>query len=287
MEGMKSSGVDLRHEHGPFDIIGDVHGCITELQQLLTEMDYVIKDTGDGNCSVKPPVGRRAVFLGDLVDRGPDVVAVLKLVMGMVDTGNALCVAGNHDMRILRRIREGSVLTSHGSPDWSMLQMTEAPEGFMEEVGRFMEGLASHYILDDGKLVVAHAGIREALQGQDSPETRAIAVCGEITGETDEYGLPVRYDWAADYRGKAMVVYGHTPYSQVQKLNNTINLDTGCVFGGKLTAFRYPEGDFVEVKALKMYCPPAKPFLPEHAGVINVTARRRHFLNDGVRRSDV
>jgi len=286
MEGMKSSKIDLRHNHGPFDIIGDVHGCISELKQLLTEMDYCLKDTGDGNYTVEHPGGRRAIFLGDLVDRGPDIVAVLKLVMGMVNTGRALCVAGNHDMRILRKIREGTVLTSHGSPDWSMLQITEAPAGFREEVRGFLEGLPGHYVLDDGKLVVAHAGIREALQGQDSPETRAIAVCGEITGKTDEYGLPVRYDWAADYHGQATVVYGHTPYAQVQRLNNTINLDTGCVFGGKLTAFRYPEGDFVEVKALKMYCPPAKPFLPEHAGVSNVTAWPRPFLNDGVRRPD-
>lgn len=258
---------NLKHEHGPFDIIGDVHGCFAELKELLVIMGYIVEETAgpDGkNYRARHPGGRRAVFLGDLVDRGPNMVDALKLVMNMVKSGNALCVCGNHELRVLKKIQEGNVLTSHGDPDWSMGQLTRQSAGFLSEVQRFMEGLVSHYVLDDGKLVVAHAGIKEALQGIESEEVRTLAIYGELTSETDEYGLPVRYEWAADYRGMAIVVYGHTPQSEVQKVNNAINIDTGCVFGGKLTAFRYPEGVFMEVSAPKIYCPPAKPFLPHH-----------------------
>ena len=105
----------------------------------------------------------------------------------------------------------------------------------------FFDGLISHYVLDDGKLVVAHAGMKASLQGRASQQVRAFALYGETTGETDAYGLPVRYNWAAEYRGQALVVYGHTPVPEAEWLNRTINIDTGCVFGGKLTALRYPE----------------------------------------------
>ncbi len=113
----------------------------------------------------------------------------------------------------------------------------------------FVDGLISHLVLDDGNLVVAHAGMNEKLQGRASGRVRSFALFGETTGETDEFGLPVRYNWASDYRGKAMVVYGHTPVPEAEWLNNTICLDTGCVFGGKLTALRYPEKELVSVPA--------------------------------------
>lgn len=259
--------IDLRHEHGPFNIIGDVHGCFSELVQLLADMGYVFEE----RCGAKGvefraahPDGRKAVFLGDLVDRGPDIVNVLKLVMGMVRAGNALCVCGNHDMRVLRKIQTGNVKTSHGGPDRSLIELIREGNGFLAEVQEFMEGLVSHYVLDAGRLVVAHAGIKEALQGRESAQARECAVYGENTGEIDEHGLPVRYAWAADYQGKALVIYGHTPQAQVQRDNNAINIDTGCVFGGKLTAYHYPEGKFSQVQAAKIYCPPAKPFLEKH-----------------------
>lgn len=266
LEGQPHS-TNLKHEHGPFDIIGDIHGCFDELKQLLVTMGYIIEEAdGPGGKDYRGthPGGRRAVFLGDLVDRGPNMVGVLKLVMNMIESGSALCVCGNHDLRVLKKIQERNILTSHGEPDWSMGQLTKQGDGFLAEVQQFMEGLVSHYVLDDGKLVVAHAGIKEALQGTESDETRKFAIYGELTSETDEYGLPVRYEWAADYRGQAIVVFGHTPQAEVRKVNNTINIDTGCVFGGKLTAFRYPEGVFMDVPAPKIYCPPAKPFLPHH-----------------------
>jgi protein phosphatase len=202
------------------------------------------------------------LFLGDLVDRGPGIIEVLKLVMSMVKSGSALCVPGNHDIKLLKKLKGGNVQITHGL-DRTLEQLENEPLEFIEEVKVFIDGLVSHYVFDSGKLVVAHAGMKEELQGRGSGKVREFALYGETTGETDEYGLPVRYDWASDYRGKATVVYGHTPQAEILKTNNTINIDTGCVFGGKLTAYRYPEREFVEVRALKTYYEPAKPFLNE------------------------
>ena len=120
----------------------------------------------------------------------------------------------------------------------------------------------SHYVLDGGKLVVAHAGLREEMHGRGSPAVREFCLYGETTGETDEFGLPVRYNWASEYRGKAMVVYGHTPVPEAEWLNNTVNIDTGAVFGGKLTVLRYPEREFVSVAAATEYATPIRPFAP-------------------------
>jgi polynucleotide kinase-phosphatase len=100
------------------------------------------------------------------------------------------------------------------------------------------------------------------MHGRGSGRVREFALYGETTGETDEFGLPVRYNWAADYRGSATVVYGHTPVPEPEWLNRTINVDTGCVFGGGLTALRYPERELVSVPARRTYCEPSRPFLP-------------------------
>ena len=97
------------------------------------------------------------------------------------------------------------------------------------------------------------------MQGRTSGRVREFALYGETTGETDEFGLPVRLNWAAEYRGRAMVVYGHTPVPEPEWLNHTVNIDTGCVFGGKLTALRYPERELVSVPARRVYCEPVRP----------------------------
>lgn len=253
---------DLKHEHGPFDIVGDVHGCYDELCTLLTRLGYSISE--EGSFHAAHPDGRKVVFVGDLVDRGPKVVACLKLAMNMVASGSAFCVPGNHDIKLLRKLRGKDVKLTHGLAE-SVAQLEgETPE-FRKAVGDFLDDLVSHYVLDDGNLVVAHAGMKEEMQGRGSGKVREFALFGETTGETDEFGLPVRYNWAADYRGRAMVVYGHTPVAEPEWLNRTINIDTGCVFGGKLTALRYPEKEIVSVPAERTYYEPAKPFLAEPA----------------------
>jgi protein phosphatase len=248
-----------RSEHGPFDIIGDVHGCFDELQELMTTIGYSLEKNGDGY-RVGVPENRKAIFLGDLVDRGPKIPDVLRLVMNMVKDGQALCVPGNHDMKLLQKLRGKEVKMAHGLADSVAQLEAESPE-FKSKVAEFLDSLISHYVLDDGKLVVAHAGMKEEMQGRGSGAIRSFALFGETTGETDEFGLPVRYNWAADYRGKASVVYGHTPIAEPQWLNRTVNIDTGCVFGGKLTALRYPEKEFVSVSAHKTYYEPAKPLV--------------------------
>jgi len=246
---------DKREETGPFDIFGDIHGCYNELCSLLFQMGYTIDKE---NCTATPPAGRKAVFLGDLCDRGPKNVEVLLLVISMVEAGNALCVPGNHDVKLLKYLRTGKATLTHGL-DITVEQLEAQSEEFRDKVAAFIDGLISHYVLDDGKLVVAHAGLKERFQGRGSGRVRQFCLYGETTGETDEFGLPVRLNWAEEYRGKALVVYGHTPSIQVQSLNNTVCVDTGCVFGGKLTACRYPEGETVQVPAKQQYYEPAKP----------------------------
>ena len=250
-----------KSEHGPFDIIGDVHGCFDELVELLGQLGYSVV-SNEGGYSVSSTHGRKLVFVGDLVDRGPGTVQVLRLVSGLVQSGQAFCVPGNHDMKLVRALRGRDVKRTHGLAE-TMEQLSHEPESFSIEVAKFLDGLVSHLVFDDGKLVVAHAGLKESMHGRGSGSVREFALYGETTGETDEFGLPVRYNWAADYRGKALVVYGHTPVPEPLFLNNTVNIDTGCVFGGSLTALRYPEREIVSVKTHQTYYEPARPFLPE------------------------
>jgi polynucleotide kinase-phosphatase len=252
---------DLRDVHGPFDIVGDVHGCASELRTLLTELGWTIRYDGDVAVDATHPDGRQAVFVGDLVDRGPDTPGVLRLVMGMVASGNALCVSGNHEAKLVRALRGSKVTVAHGLAE-SLAQLEREPEEFRQQALAFMDGLISHYVLDDGRLVVAHAGLKEAYHGRSSGRVRAFALYGDTTGETDEYGLPVRYPWAQEYRARAMVVYGHTPVPKAEWVNNTICLDTGVVFGGELTALRYPEREVVAVPAEQEWYAPVRPLGP-------------------------
>jgi protein phosphatase len=250
---------DRRDEAGPFDVIGDVHGCHAELVELLGRLGYAV---GDDGLTAKPPAGRRAVFVGDYCDRGPDTPAVLRLAMSMAAAGDAICLPGNHDVKLARALKGADVKVAHGL-DLSLEQLAgESPE-FRDEAADFLRQLVSHVVLDEGRLVVAHAGMKEAYQGRSSARVRDFALFGETTGETDEYGLRVRADWAADYRGPAAVVYGHTTVVEPRWVNETIDIDTGCVFGGRLTALRWPERDLVSVPAARTYWEPARPVPPK------------------------
>ncbi len=243
---------------GPFDVIGDVHGCRAELAALLGRLGYQITRDTAGRPGAVPPAGRTAVFLGDLVDRGPDSPGVLRLVMGMVAAGQALAVPGNHENKLVRALSGKNVQVSHGLAE-TLSQLAGEDAEFRHQAAEFCRGLVSHLVLDSGRLVVAHAGLKEAYHGRASGRVRSFALYGDTTGETDEYGLPVRYPWAADYRGRAMVLYGHTPVPEPEWVNNTLCLDTGCVFGGRLTALRYPEREIVSVPAERVWYEPAKP----------------------------
>ncbi|MEH2423546.1 MAG: polynucleotide kinase-phosphatase [Nostoc sp.] len=276
---------NLKHEHGPFDIIGDIHGCCDELEILLQQLGYQKggetkeQKSREEELSISSislwnaptyyhPEGRKAVFLGDLVDRGTRILDTVKLVRNMVDAGTAFCIPGNHENKLLRKLRGKNVRVNHGL-EQTLAEIEALPdqvrEPFTKELQKFLDSLISHYLLDDGRLVVAHAGMKQEMQGRGSGGVREFALYGESTGEIDEFGLPVRYNWAGEYRGEAMVVYGHTPVPEAEWLNNTIDIDTGCVFGGKLTALRYPEKELVSVPAACVYCEPVKPLVQNTA----------------------
>ncbi|MDF5757933.1 polynucleotide kinase-phosphatase [Spongiactinospora sp. TRM90649] len=279
---------DRRELTGPFDVIGDVHGCRAELETLLSTLGWVIERADGRAVGASHPEGRTAVFVGDLVDRGPDTPGVLRLVMGMVAAGTALCVAGNHEQKLAAALAGRKVTVAHGL-ERSLAQLEAEPPEYTALVKSFTEGLISHYRLDGGRLVVAHAGLKEEYHGRASGRVRSFALYGDTTGETDEYGLPVRYPWAEEYRGRAMVVYGHTPIPEAVWVNNTICLDTGCVFGGSLTALRYPSRELVSVPAEQVWYEPVRPLgrgAARDPGVLaigDVTGRRYVDCRDGGR----
>lgn len=256
-----ATSTDQRHLTGPFDIIGDVHGCFSELCTLLRKLGYQVPaDVADvGGKNVVAPQGRRAIFVGDLVDRGPGSMPVLRLVMDMVEAGQALSVMGNHDDRFRRWLKGNKVGMTHGL-EGTIAEFEHEPATARAKLLNFLNALPLYLWLDKGNLVVAHAGIKEDMLGKPAEGyVRSFCLYGDTEGTRDAAGLPVRYHWAAGYRGKTTVVYGHTPLPKVGWVNNTLCLDTGCCFGGALTALRWPERDIVSVAAETEYTPRLRP----------------------------
>ena len=253
---------NMAQDHGPFDLIGDVHGCIEELLDLLTELGYEISEqeftSGGREFVAFNAEGRKAVFVGDLVDRGPGSHRVLQLAMDMVGQGTALCIMGNHENKLMRHMMGRDVKVGYGLAE-TLAQMEGEPESFHQDVLEFLQNLPHHLVLDGGRLVVAHAGILEEYQGRDSKRVREFCYYGQTTGEHDEWGIPERVEWAKDYRGRAAVVYGHTVVPEARWQHNTICLDTGAVFGGVLTALKWPERELVQVDARETYYEPTTP----------------------------
>lgn len=263
--GRQPLWTDKRGDEGPFDIIGDVHGCAAELEELLSALGYQVvwsEDRGDRIVTITPPQGRKAVFLGDLVDRGPNSPDVLRIAMSMVAAGTGYCIQGNHERKFQRWLGGKKVTVAHGLQQ-TIDQYEVADRGLKEALPAFLDDLRSHLWLDGGRLAVAHAGLKAEMIGRGSGAVREFALYGETTGEIDEFGLPVRADWAAKYRGQTSVIYGHTPVPEAQWVNNTLCIDTGCVFGGKLTALRWPERELVEIAARQVWCEPTRPLVPE------------------------
>src|SRR5262245_59235854 len=253
--------VNRREERGPLDIIGDVHGCLPELLTLLEKLGYAVAKTEQGY-DVTHPAGRKLVFVGDLCDRGPDTPGVFRLVMDLVERGAGYCVLGNHDDKLLRWLKGNAVKMAHGLA-LSAEQFEREPAEFRDRVREFITKLPSHLVLDGGKLVVAHAGLTADMHGRVSGKVRSFALYGDTTGESDEFGLPVRLNWAANYRARASVVYGHTPALNPEWVNRCICIDTGCVFGGMLTALRWPEQELVSVPADKQYAEAKRPLVAQ------------------------
>ncbi|HEV8122464.1 MAG TPA: AAA family ATPase [Candidatus Polarisedimenticolia bacterium] len=243
---------DRREERGPFDVIGDVHGCARELAALLLRLGYRRRGSGP----FVHPLGRRAVFIGDLVDRGPRCLDAASIAMGMVEAGTGLAVLGNHDLDLAERFAGQGGLPGPGT-EVTLGQLAAAPpeerRRFRRRFAAYVASRPSHLLLDAGRLAVAHAGLREEHVGRDSDAVRRFAVRGETMADLDGYGLPRRVNWALAYRGRAFVVYGHTPVREPETIGSTLNIDTGCCYGGALTAYTWPERHLVQVEASRVH----------------------------------
>ncbi|NMA35208.1 MAG: hypothetical protein GX940_11810 [Clostridiaceae bacterium] len=229
------------------DVIGDIHGCFDELAELLRKLGYEI-DEKNGLIAGSPE-GRTLVFLGDFTDRGPEPVKVLKLAMDAVKSGRARSVRGNHEEKILQKLIKGTTAKEEVVLTLDAIR-AEGPE-FVRQVIDFIDGLP-YVLLCRNDILVVHGGLKEELQDLDSKDRKlrgrikTMAIYGDITGRRLEDGRPERLDWAAGYRGRTTVIYGHTIVDKVEWRNNTVNIDTGCFRTGVLTAVRMPEREFVQ-----------------------------------------
>jgi protein phosphatase len=252
----------------PYDLIGDVHGCINELRELLDALGYVAENRG----GVWHPDGRTLIFLGDLADRGPGGLEVWRLVLGSLEHGIARFVPGNHDSKLARYLEGRDVRISHGF-EQTVRELAALPAAeralLADVIHRTVLDAPPYLLLDQGRLGAAHAGVEEWMVGGNSRQISIFARFGEKTGEYNALGLPLRRDWADAYRGMPLIVYGHTPTPEPVFRNNTINIDQGCAFGGRLTALRYPELETVSVPAQRVY---ARPSMAEQIALLTNAA---------------
>ncbi|MEI2663487.1 bis(5'-nucleosyl)-tetraphosphatase PrpE [Rossellomorea sp. LJF3] len=227
------------------DIIGDVHGCFTELRELTKKLGY---EWGSG--LPVHPHGRNLGFVGDLTDRGHHSLETISTVYGLFQKDTVYYVPGNHCNKLYRYFLGNNVKILHGL-ETTVAELSALPQKERNRYRDMFIELYEHsplyHALDKGKLIIAHAGIKEELIGKQSNRVKTFVLYGDITGEKNDDGTPVRKDWARDYQGEAWIVYGHTPVKEARLINKTANIDTGAVFGGMLSAFRYPELEVVSV----------------------------------------
>jgi protein phosphatase len=238
----------------PFDVVGDVHGCIVELRDLLERLGYVCGEHGYTH-----PLGRRAVFVGDLVDRGPGSVEVLELVLDMLDSGTALFIPGNHDNKLMRWLLGRPVRVAKYGLGVTIAQIESlAPERrdrLWQRAVPMLRRAPGYLVLDGGRLIVTHAGIADDMIGHWNRGIAEYCMYGDVEA-IDAHGRPIRRDWGAVRAAGAdapLIVYGHTVVDELCWVNRTLDLDSGCVFGGQLTALRYPECELVSVTAHEAY----------------------------------
>lgn len=275
------SGWDRRTLTAPgFDIVGDVHGCLDELQEMMRRLGY----RPDGS----HPEGRMLVSVGDMVDRGPRSLDTLEFALDLVDSGRLLMVQGNHENKLLRYLRKliaaadtpdgpSSVITrlrdggdgapAQGEAHGLTATLTEivarrTPDEWARLAARIAR-LPHHMVLDGGKLVIVHGAVRADLLGRVDPEADGHFLYGAPIGSFGPDGLPVRSDWQPDWEGEGFVVAGHTLVSEPRLCDaggGSAMIDTGLVHGdeardaftgetftGYLTALRFPERTFVRV----------------------------------------
>ncbi|WP_062048094.1 bis(5'-nucleosyl)-tetraphosphatase PrpE [Bacillus sp. JCM 19034] len=237
------------------DIIGDIHGCYNELILLIKKLGYEQEQNG----FVHKTESRKLAFVGDLTDRGPRSLDVIRLVYELVQQDQAYYVPGNHCDKLYRYFIGRNVQIKHGL-ETTVAELNALTKFEFQQIKKqFMQLVDQsplYHILDKSRLIIAHAGIRTSDIGKRNKRIKSFVLYGDITGETNPDGTPVRRDWALHHHGSEWIVYGHTPTKEVRFFNHTVNLDTGCVFGGALSALRYPEMEVVQV-------PSEQPFQKE------------------------
>jgi protein phosphatase len=227
------------------DVIGDIHGCFDEFRNLTIKLGYKWRSG-----LPRHPDGRKLGFVGDLTDRGPHSLKTVSVIASLHKEKDAYYTPGNHCNKLYRYFLGNNVKILHG------LETTTAELSELTEKERHVyktlfidlyENSPLYHVLDDGNLIIAHAGIKEEFIGKYNKRVKTFVLYGDITGEMNEDGTPVRKDWAKEYKGKPWIIYGHTPVMKPRMMNKTVNIDTGAVFGGSLTAFRYPEIELISV----------------------------------------
>ncbi|MEO5928323.1 MAG: metallophosphoesterase [Candidatus Kapaibacterium sp.] len=245
--------IHRHHDINQCDVIGDVHGCYDELAELLRRLGH--HNLLDPEISPALPGQKPCIiFVGDIVDRGDRIVDALRLVHRLCTRGHALTVVGNHDDRFLRWLCGKQVEIRHGLEE-TVAQFDALPVNELEqwrgELIEFMKDLPWAIQIDGGRAIVAHAAWHAELHTERSTDRiRAYTMYGPTTGKKTDEGFPERIDWAPGFEGPELVIFGHQVYDVPYRHEHAIGIDTGCVFGGALTALRYPELEFESVKSL-------------------------------------
>lgn len=233
------------------DVIGDIHGCYKEFKELTIKLGY----EWDSGLPIHKN-GRLLAFVGDLTDRGPHSIKMIKIVSNLVQNNKAYYSPGNHCNKLYRYFLGNNVSITHGLEttvaEFESLNPTEQ-DLIRQAFITLYENNPLYQVLDNGNLTIAHAGIRQDYIGRYDKKVQTFVLYGDITGKSHPSGHPIRKNWAKHYKGHSIIVYGHTPVKDPYIINNTYNIDTGCVFGGKLTALRYPELELVSVASSLPY----------------------------------
>jgi len=241
------------------DIIGDIHACADEFYQLLAKLGYVRSNEG----LYRHPNGRRILSLGDITSRGPASLDMLEFFIRHIEAGLAEMVDSNHGWKIARWLDGRKVTLAHGDENVEKeFREYEAEHGIkkaeeLKERSRLLLFSApSHMLVRVGgrtELVAVHAGIRDDYIGKESPAVRNYCRYGDVSGMGAD-GRPIRKDWAGERtKTHPLIIWGHDPRPEPERKNGAINIDQGCVFGGKLTAYRFPEDELVSVPAARNY----------------------------------
>lgn len=242
-----------------WDVIGDVHGCLNELLDLLHALGYQLVYDDVGRTGFRHPEGRRLAFVGDLTDRGPFNLGVLRVAKFLLDDGHVI-VRGNHDHKLLRALKGNKITVGNGlAGTLKELEAVtqETRTGFqqlLEQLPYYARLGISGELGEFREIVVAHAGLQLDSVGRVGRAVESHCIYGEVEGF--ENGIPIRgHRWRTAWAqaGDKHCVFGHTPVDDVDFREHSVNIDTGCVFGGRLTALRFPEYFTISVPALQRY----------------------------------